>query len=80
MSLVALSLVVFHIGMYGTAREPDEGTVAHLWQLLMGLQVPIIGFFAIRWYPFSPRAAIAVLALQFVAAVAAAAPVFYFHL
>jgi len=80
MSLLALSLVLFHIAMYGTAREADEGTIAHLWQLLMGLQIPIIAFFAIRWLPVSPRSAIAVLALQFVAGVAAAAPVFYFHL
>ena len=80
MSLLALSLVLFHLLMDGTAREPDEGTVAHLWQLLMGLQVPIIAFFAIRWLPASPRSAIAVLGLQLVAGVAAAAPVFYFHL
>jgi ABC-type Na+ efflux pump permease subunit len=80
MSLLALSLVLFHLLMYGTAREPDEGTVAHLWQLLMGLQVPIIAFFAIRRLPVSPRSAIAVLGLQLVAGVAAAAPVFYFHL
>lgn len=80
MSLLALSLVLFHLLMYGTAREPDEGTAAHLWQLLMGLQVPIIAFFAIRWLPVSPRSAIAVLGLQLVAGIAAAAPVFYFHL
>ena len=80
MSLVALSLVILHIALYGSAREADEGTVAHLWQLLMGLQIPIIAFFAIRWLPASPRSAIAVLALQLVAGLAAAAPVFYFHL
>lgn len=80
MSLLALSLVLFHIAMYGTAREADEGTVAHLWQLLMGLQIPIIAFFAIRWLSVSPRSAMAVLGVQFVAGVAAAAPVFYFHL
>lgn len=50
MLLIALSLVLFHINMYGSAREPDEGTAAHLWQLLMGLQIPIIGCFAIRWF------------------------------
>ncbi len=80
MSLVALSLVILHIALYGSAREADEGTVAHLWQLLMGLQIPIIAFFAIRWLPVAPRPAMPVLALQFVAGVAAAAPVCYFHL
>ena len=79
MSLLALSLVLVHIARYGTARQADEGTTAHLWQLLMALQIPIIAFFAIKWLPVSPRSAMAVLALQFVAGVAAAAPVFYFH-
>jgi len=80
MSFIALALVLFHIAVFGTAREPDEGTVAHLWQLLMGLQIPIIAFFAIRWLPRSPRSAIAVLALQFLAGLAAVAPVWYYHL
>ncbi|MBA3963616.1 MAG: hypothetical protein H0X40_17200 [Chthoniobacterales bacterium] len=75
MSFIALALVLFHIAMYGTAREPDEGTVVHLWQLLMGLQISIIAFFAIRWLPRSPRSAIAVLALRFLAGLAAVAPV-----
>ena len=79
MSLLALLLVLFHIARYGTAREADEGTVAHLWQLLMALQIPIIAWFGLRWLPVSPRSAITVLALQFVAGVGAAAPVFYFH-
>jgi hypothetical protein len=80
MSLVVLSLVLLHIALYGTAREADEGTVAHLWQLLMGLQLPIIGFFAIRWLPQDRSSATAVLGLQFLAGVAAAAPVLYYHL
>ena len=80
MSFIALSLVLFHIAAYGTAREPDEGTVAHLWQVLIGMQIPIIAFFAIRWLPRSPRSAIAVLGLQFLAGLAAVAPVWYYHL
>ncbi len=80
MSLIALSLVLFHINVYGTAREPDEGAIAHLWQLLMGVQIPIIGFFAIRWFPRSARSATATLALQFVAALAAVAPLWDYHL
>jgi hypothetical protein len=80
MSLVALLLVLFHIALYGAVREADEGTVAHLWQLLMVLQLPIIAFFAIRRLPQHRSSAFAVLALQFLAGVAAAAPVFYYHL
>jgi hypothetical protein len=76
MSLAALAIVLVHIIMSGAAREADEGTAAHLWQLLMAAQIPIIGFFAIRWLPQSPRSALPVLALQGVAALAALAPVY----
>jgi hypothetical protein len=80
MSLAALSLVLGHTALFGTAREPDEGTAAHLWQLLMAGQIPVIAFFAIRWLPQSPRQALPVLALQAVAGLAAAAPVFLLRL
>src|ERR1700730_2581952 len=76
MSLAALAIVLVHIIMSGAAREADEGTAAHLLQLLMAAQIPIIGFFAIRWLPQSPRSALPVVALQGVAALAALAPVY----
>jgi hypothetical protein len=76
MSLAALGIVFLHILIAGTARQADEGTAAHLWQLLMAAQIPIIGFFAIRWLPQSPRSGLPVLALQAVAALAALAPVY----
>ena len=76
MSLLALAIVLFHIAIYGIAREPDEGAAAHLWQLLMAGQLPIIAFFAIRWLPQAPRSALPVLALQAAAGLAAVAPVF----
>jgi len=79
MSLLALSLVIGHIALVGTAPQEDEGTAAHLWQLLMGLQLPIVAFFALRWLPEKPKQALLILTLQFVAAVAAAAPVFYYE-
>lgn len=80
MSLAALALVVGHIIFFGAAREADEGTAAHLFQLLMAAQVPIVGFFVLRWLPQAPRSAVPVLALQATAALAALAPVFYFDL
>ncbi len=80
MSLAALSLVVGHIAMFGVAREADEGAAAHLWQLLMAAQIPIIAFFAITWLPRNPRQALLVLALQLAAGLAAAAPVFILKL
>jgi hypothetical protein len=80
MSLAALATVLVHIAMFGAVREADEGTAAHIWQLLMAAQVPIVGYFAIKWLPRSPRHALPILALQAGAALAALAPVFYFNL
>jgi hypothetical protein len=76
MSLGALAVVLVHVALFGTAREPDEGTAAHLWQLLMAGQVPIVAFFAVTWLPRAPREALRVLALQLVAGLAALAPVY----
>src|SRR5947209_20066934 len=41
MSLVALAVVLGHVALFGAAHEADEGTAAHIWQLLMAVQVPI---------------------------------------
>src|SRR5580765_5160197 len=76
MSLTALAIVGIHVALHGTAREADEGAAAHLWQLLMAVQAPIILFFAVKWLPRAPGQALVVLAAQFGAALAALAPVF----
>jgi hypothetical protein len=80
MSLAALAVVLVHVARFGAAREADEGTSAHLWQLLMIAQVPIVGFFAIKWLPRAPGPALAILALQAGAGLAALAPVFFLGL
>ena len=80
MSLSALAIVLIHIVRFGTAREADEGTAAHIWQILMATQLPIIAFFAIKWLPRNPKSTVAVLAFQALAGLAAMAPVFYFRL
>jgi hypothetical protein len=80
MSLAALTLVLGHTALYGVAHEADEGTAAHLWQLLMTGQLPIIAFFAFRWLPRTPRQAVLILVFQAIAALAAAAPVFLLKL
>jgi hypothetical protein len=76
MSVVALTMLLGSIAIYGGAREPDEGSVAHLWQILMAGQLPVIVFFAVKWLPIARREAMMVLAVQLVAALAAMAPVF----
>ena len=80
MSLTALAIVLVHIALFGVARETDEGTAAHLFQLLMSLQVPIVAFFAIKWIPQAPKQALQILALQIVAALGACAQVYIFNL
>jgi len=79
MSLAALVIVFVHIILFGAARQDDEGTAAHLWQLLMAAQIPVMVFFAIRWLPQSPRSALPVLALQAAAALAALAPIYFLN-
>jgi hypothetical protein len=80
MSLVALALVLSHIVLFGIVHEADEGAAAHIWQILMTAQVPIIAFFAIKYLLQRPKQALLILALQIVAALAACAPVFFFKL
>jgi hypothetical protein len=80
MSVAALSLVVSHLLLVGTAREPDEGTAAHIWQLLMAGQAPFVLHFAAKWLPQAPGPALRVLALHVLAGLAACAPVAYFNL
>ena len=79
MSFAALTTVLVHVAMFGVAREDDEGTAAHIWQILMAAQIPIVAFFAIKWLPRTPRQALLVLALQGGASLAALAPVFVFN-
>ena len=80
MSAIALALVLGYVLRYGPGPVRDEGTVGHLWHLLMGLQAPIIAIFAIRWLPRSPRRAISVLAQHAGAALLSFAAVFFFGL
>ena len=79
MSLGALATVVIHVALHGTAPQADEGAAAHIWQLLMAAQAPIVLYFAITRVPQSPRQALPILALQLGAALAALAPVFLLH-
>jgi hypothetical protein len=48
MSLTALATVLGYLAMFGVVRRADEGTAAHIWQLLMGGQLPIMTFFTLK--------------------------------
>jgi hypothetical protein len=79
LSLAGLALVLGHVAT-GGARDADEGTAAHLWQLFMVAQAPLIGLFAVIWLPRAPRAAALVLALLAVAVLANLAALRFFDL
>ena len=79
MSLVALALVLGHIAFVGVAPEPDEGTAAHLWQLLMAGQLPVLAYFAIKWLPRAPQKTLYVMALQAGAALTSLALVYFLN-
>lgn len=76
MSFAALFTVIIHIAIFGIAPQADEVAAAHIWQILMIAQIPIIAFFIFKWLPRNPINTLAVLALQGSAALAAIAPVF----
>lgn len=82
MSVAALVLVLGHVVVAGAgaARQADEGATAHIFQLLIVGQVPLVAFFAIKWLPRAPRFSLLVLALQAVAGIVAIAPVYFFNL
>jgi hypothetical protein len=67
-------------GHTGFVREPDEGSLAHLWQLLMTGQVPVLAYFTIKWLPRAPKQTLSILALQAGAVLAALAPVYFLNL
>lgn len=64
------------INDHGAPRE-DEGTAAHLWQILMLLQVGAILTFAALWLPRDPKRAAPMLLLHAIGILASAAPVYF---
>lgn len=76
MSTAALAVVLSFLAIHGVVHQEDEGAAAHLWQLLMGGQLPIVAYFAVKWLPRAFGPALGVLAIQAIAGLAAMAPVY----
>jgi hypothetical protein len=68
MSAAAFTLIVGVLLTVGVTHSQDEGTPAHIFQLLMVLQAPIIALFALRWVPQGRVNAVVVLLFQLGAA------------
>lgn len=65
LSVTALVMVLGAVAMnHGPIHQTDEGAVAHLWQIMMALQLPTLFFFAVRWLRRAPKPALKVMALQ----------------
>ncbi|MBV9277770.1 MAG: hypothetical protein JOZ97_06000 [Candidatus Eremiobacteraeota bacterium] len=79
-SAFLIALIITHVVRFGTVPQPDEGTEAHLFQLLMPLQAILIAFFASVWLPQKRIAALQVLALQIAAAACVLTLVFFLRL
>jgi hypothetical protein len=62
------------------APDGDEGLAAHLWQLLMVGQLPVIVRFALRWFFQRPAQTIVILGVQAMLAFASVMPVFVMKL
>jgi hypothetical protein len=77
MSCIVIAAMVWHLMRFGLMHQTDEGTGAHIFQILMPLQLPVIGYFAIRWLPGDPRWAAKVLAVQVTLFAAIVAVVFF---
>ena len=75
MSAGAFITVLIHIISSGPGPAADEGTAAHLFQILLAGQAPFVAFFALKWLPRMPSEAMLVIAMQAAAALVALAPV-----
>lgn len=85
LSLGALLVVLIHVAVSGPVRATDQDAIAHIWQILMFVQIPALALFIGRWFRKARRPTFQVLTLQGAAiavsvAVAALAPVHFVHL
>ena len=77
MSFAALAMILIYVAIFGIVHNQDEGTPAHIFQLIMVTQLPIAGYFAVRWLPKQPKQSLMVLAFQAVAWIIPIATIIY---
>lgn len=80
-SFAILLMELWAVMTYGVAsaqRDKDEGVLAHLFQIWLVLEIPMILYFATRWLQENPRKAFLILIIQIFAVLAGMFPVFYF--
>ena len=67
MSFAALAMLLGYVAIFGIVHHEDEGAPAHIFQLIMPAQLPIVAYFGIKWLPKRPKQSLLVLALQAIA-------------
>ena len=77
MSFIALLMVLVHFAIYGIVVESDEGTAAHIFQLLMVVQIPFIAFLAFKWLALAPKKTLLFIVLEVSTALTAIVAVFF---
>jgi hypothetical protein len=77
MSLFALGIVLVHFTIFGVVRETDEETAAHIFQLLIVGQIPIVVFLVFKWVAIAPRQTFFFIVFQVVAALTTIIAVFF---
>lgn len=73
----ALALLVGYLMLFGAGSgraAHDEGAAAHVYQLLIGVQILVIPWFALRWGWRDLKAGSTLVALQVLAALASFGP------
>ena len=80
MSLFALGIVLVHFTIFGIVEETDEGTAAHIFQLLMVGQIPFVASLTFRWLVIAPRQTLFFIIFQVIAALTAIMAVFFLTL
>jgi len=75
--VLLLGLVFRYVAIHGAVGQADEGLEAHLFQLLMPVQLLVMAYFALTWLPRSPGRALIVLTLQVAATIAVVAAVYW---
>jgi hypothetical protein len=63
-SFAGLALVIGHASVYGVVHEADEGAAAHIFQILMVVQAPVLILFLLRWLPRAPWKTLRLLTVE----------------
>ena len=67
MSFAALVMILVYLAIFGIVHNQDEGAPAHIFQLIMIAQLPVAGYFAVKWLPKQPKQSLLVLSVQAIA-------------